>query len=293
MAILINKETRLLVQGITGKGGRLQTSKMLEYGTNIVAGTSPGRAGEIINNIVPVYNTVKDAVISTKPNATIIFVPPKFAADAILEAVEANIKLIVCVSEGLPMQDMLRVSDFMRNNEHVRLIGPNCPGLISPELCKIGIMSNNLAKKGRIGVVSRSGTLTYEAIAQLNLEGYGISTAVGIGGDPIIGTSHIDILRLFEDDEETDAIVMIGEIGGSAEESAASYIMNNITKPVVSYIAGMTAPQGTRMGHAGAIISGGKGSAKDKVEALRSAGVYVVESPAEIGRCMKDVLSKR
>jgi len=293
MAILINKDTRLLVQGITGKGGRLQTSKMLEYGTNIVAGTSPGRAGEIINNIVPVYNTVKDAVISTKPNATIIFVPPKFAADAILEAVEANIKLIVCVSEGLPMQDMLRVSDFMRNNEHVRLIGPNCPGLISPELCKIGIMSNNLAKKGRIGVVSRSGTLTYEAIAQLNLEGYGISTAVGIGGDPIIGTSHIDILRLFEDDEETDAIVMIGEIGGSAEESAASYIMNNITKPVVSYIAGMTAPQGTRMGHAGAIISGGKGSAKDKVEALRSAGVYVVESPAEIGRCMKDVLSKR
>ena len=293
MAILINKDTRLLVQGITGKGGRLQTSKMLEYGTNIVAGTSPGRAGEIINNIVPVYNTVKDAVISTKPNATIIFVPPKFAADAILEAVEANIELIVCVSEGLPMQDMLRVSDFMRNNEHVRLIGPNCPGLISPELCKIGIMSNNLAKKGRIGVVSRSGTLTYEAIAQLNLEGYGISTAVGIGGDPIIGTSHIDILRLFEDDEETDAIVMIGEIGGSAEESAASYIMNNITKPVVSYIAGMTAPQGTRMGHAGAIISGGKGSAKDKVEALRSAGVYVVESPAEIGRCMKDVLSKR
>lgn len=292
MAILINKETRLLVQGITGKGGRLQTSKMLEYGTNIVAGTSPGRAGEIINNIVPVYNTVKDAVISTKPNATIIFVPPKFAADAILEAVEADIKLIVCVSEGLPMHDMLRVSDFMRNNEHVRLIGPNCPGLISPELCKIGIMSNNLAKKGRIGVVSRSGTLTYEAIAQLNLEGYGISTAVGIGGDPIIGTSHIDILRLFEDDAETDAIVMIGEIGGSAEESAASYIIKNINKPVISYIAGMTAPQGTRMGHAGAIISGGKGSAKDKVEALRSAGVYVVESPAEIGRCMKDVLSK-
>jgi succinyl-CoA synthetase alpha subunit len=291
MAIYINKETRLIVQGITGKGGRLQTSKMLEFGTRVVAGVSPGNEGEIIDNMVPVFNTVRDAVKATNANATMILVPPKFAADAILEAADVGIELIVCISEGLPIKDMLRVSDFMRHNKHVRLIGPNCPGLMSPELCKVGIMPNNLANRGHIGVVSRSGTLTYEAVVQLDLQGYGISTAVGIGGDPIIGTSHIDVIKAFEKDIDTHAIVMIGEIGGTAEEQAAAYIQENIKKPVVAYIAGMTAPKGTRMGHAGAIISGGKGSAKDKVLALKNAGVYVAESPADIGKMMKKALA--
>lgn len=293
MAIYINKDTRLLVQGITGKDGRLQTSKMLDFGTKVVAGVSPGNGGEMIDNRVPVFNTVKEAVKSTKVNTSMILVPPKFAADAILEAADAGIELIVCISEGLPIRDMLRVSDFLRHNEHVRLIGPNCPGLLSPELCKVGIMPNNLAKKGRIGLVSRSGTLTYEAVSQLELEGYGISTAVGIGGDPIIGTSHIEVIKAFEDDSETDAIVMIGEIGGAAEEKAALFIKGNIKKPVVAYIAGMTAPQGTRMGHAGAIISGGKGSAKDKVLALKEAGVFVAESPADIGKKMREALDNK
>lgn len=292
MAILINKDTRLLVQGITGNGGTLQTLKMLEYGTRVVSGTSPGHLGEMFEGILPIYNTVNEAVIATKPNASIIFVPPKFAADAILEAANAGIELIVCITEGLPVQDMLTVSDFIRNNKHVRLLGPNCPGIISPELSKIGIMSNNLAEKGSVGVVSRSGTLTYEAVAQLALEGYKISTAVGIGGDPIIGTSFIEILELFEKDTETEAIVMIGEIGGMAEELAAMYISKNIRKPVVAYVAGMTAPSNTRMGHAGAIISGGKGSARDKVDFLRSSGVVIAESSSEIGQCVKKVLSR-
>ena len=292
MAILIDKNTRLLVQGITGKGGILQTQKMLEFGTNVVAGVSPGHRGEIIEGKVPVFNTVQNAVNKTNANTSIILVPPKFAADAIIEAVEAGVILIVCISEGLPLKDMLKVSDIMRNNDHIRLIGPNCPGLISPELSKVGIMSNTIASKGNIGVVSRSGTLTYEAIAQLRIEGLGITTAVGIGGDPIIGTSFKDVVKLFENDEETDIIVMIGEIGGNSEEFAAEYIQNYITKPVVSYIAGMTAPKGTRMGHAGAIISGGKGGAKEKIEILRKFGVIVVDSPAEIGRKVKSLLVK-
>jgi succinyl-CoA synthetase alpha subunit len=293
MAIYIDKNTKLVVQGITGKGGRLQSAKMVEYGTHVVGGVSPGHGGEMVNDDIPVFNTLKCAVKFTGANTSMILVPPKFAADAILEAVDAGIKLIICISEGIPIQDMLRLSDFLRYNTEVRLIGPNSPGIISPELCKVGIMSNNLAEKGKIGLVSRSGTLTYEAVAQLQLQGYGISTAVGIGGDPIIGTSYIDVIKAFEDDDDTDAIVMIGEIGGTSEERAARYIKDNIKKPVVAYIAGMTAPEGTRMGHAGAIISGGKGGAKDKIIALKEAGIFVSESPAEIGIKTKEALLKK
>lgn len=293
MAIYINKDTKVLVQGITGKGGRLQSEKMIEYGTNVVAGVSPGHGGEMVNEVIPVFNTLKCAVKYTDANTSMILVPPKFAADAILEAVDAGIKLIICISEGIPIQDMLKVSDFIRHNEDIRLIGPNSPGLISPELSKVGIMSNNLAKKGNIGLVSRSGTLTYEAVAQLQIQGYGISTAVGIGGDPIIGTSYIDVIKAFEEDEDTAAIVMIGEIGGNAEEKAARYIKKNIKKPVVAYIAGMTAPEGTRMGHAGAIISGGKGGAKEKIEILKESGIFLAESPTQIGIKTKEALEKK
>ncbi len=290
MAILIDNNTRLVVQGITGKEGSFHTHHMIEYGTNIVAGVSPGHGEEIFNGSIPVFNTMAKAVEETYPNTSVIFVPPRFAADAIIESVDAGIALIVCITEGVPVRDMLRVKDYMRNNTRSRLIGPNSPGMLSPGFSKVGIMPGNIGKRGNIGIVSRSGTLTYEAAAQINQNGFGISSAVGIGGDPIIGTSHREIIGMFEADDETDAIVMIGEIGGTAEEDAAAFIEEHVTKPVVAYIAGIAAPAGTRMGHAGAIISGGKGRAEDKIEALKKAGVAIAYSPADIGNKVKEVM---
>lgn len=290
MAILIDKNTRLVIQGITGKEGSFHAHQMIEYGTNVVAGVSPGHGEEIFNGSIPVYNTMRKAVEETYPNTSVIFVPPRFAADAIIESVDARIPLIVCITEGVPNRDMLRVKDYMRNNSRSRLIGPNSPGMLSPGLSKVGIMPAFIGKRGNIGIVSRSGTLTYEAAAQIIQHGYGISSAVGIGGDPIIGTSHKEVVAMFESDDETDAIVMIGEIGGSAEEDAASFIAEHVTKPVVAYIAGISAPVGTRMGHAGAIISGGKGKAEDKIEALKNAGVIIAYSPADIGSKIKEVM---
>lgn len=291
MSVLIDKNTRLVVQGITGKEGTFHTLQMIEYGTNVVAGVTPGKGGSTHEN-VPVFNTVADAVRETGANASVIYVPPAFAADAIMEATDAGVPLVVCITEGIPVADMVKAKEYLRD-KNTRLIGPNCPGIISPGKCKIGIMPGHIHREGRIGVVSRSGTLTYEAVGQLTALGLGQSTAIGIGGDPIIGTTHTDALALFQADDETDAIVMIGEIGGTAEEDAAAYAKENVKKPIVAFIAGQTAPPGRRMGHAGAIISGGKGTAAEKMAALESAGIRVVKSPADIGQAVAEVLGSR
>ena len=291
LAVLVDKNTRLIVQGITGKEGTFHMLQMREYGTNVVGGVTPGKGGTTHEG-VPVFNTVADAVRETGANVSVIYVPPAFAADAIMEAGDAGLPLVVCITEGIPVSDMVKAKEFLIGCT-TRLIGPNCPGIISPGKCKIGIMPGHIHKEGRIGVVSRSGTLTYEAVGQLTALGLGQSTAIGIGGDPIIGTNHTDALMLFQADDETDAIVMIGEIGGTAEEDAAEYAKNNVTKPIVAFIAGQTAPPGRRMGHAGAIISGGKGTAAEKMAALKAAGIRVVESPADIGQAIVEVLANR
>ena len=288
MSILIDGSTKLVVQGITGSQGSLHTRGCLDYGTNVVAGVTPGRGGEDFEGI-PIFNTVREAVDATGANATMIFVPPPFAADAIMEAAAAEIPLIVAITEGVPVVDMVRAVQFVRQ-QGVRLVGPNCPGVITPGQCKIGIMPGHIHEPGPVGVVSRSGTLTYEAVGQLRRAGLGQSSCIGIGGDPVNGTNFIDCLRMFEKDDQTRGIVMIGEIGGDAEEQAAVFARERVTKPIVSFIAGQTAPPGRRMGHAGAIISGGKGTAAEKMNALRSAGIKVVSTPAEIGSCMHEVL---
>jgi succinyl-CoA synthetase alpha subunit len=290
MSILLHKNTRVVVQGITGSEGSFHAKQMLEYGTKVVAGVTPGKGGTSFEGI-PIYNTVAEAVKEQKAEAAAIFVPPHFAADAILESANEGIKLIVCISEGIPSKDMIYVYNAIKGKD-LRLIGPNCPGLISPGKAKIGIMPGFIHKAGKVGVVSRSGTLTYEAVKQLTDLGIGQSTCVGIGGDPIIGSQFIDIIKLFNNDPATEGIVMIGEIGGSAEEEAATFIKKNVKKPVVGFIAGRTAPPGRRMGHAGAIISGGKGTAGEKMAAMKKAGIHVVESPAEIGITMKKALDK-
>jgi succinyl-CoA synthetase alpha subunit len=288
LSVLVDKSTRLVVQGLTGKEGTFHAKQMVEYGTNVVAGVTPGKGGATHEGI-PVFNTVADAVKEAGANASVIYVPPSFAADAVMEAADAGIPVIVCITEGIPTLDMVKVKEYLRGKAS-RLIGPNCPGIISPGKCKIGIMPGHIHREGNIGVVSRSGTLTYEAVGQLTALGLGQSSAIGIGGDPIVGTTHVDALRLFEDDDETIGIVMIGEIGGSAEEEAAAFAKENVTKPVVAFIAGQTAPPGRRMGHAGAIIAGGKGTAAEKMKALAEAGIHVVKSPADIGKAMKDAL---
>jgi succinyl-CoA synthetase alpha subunit len=288
MSVLVDKSTRLVVQGITGKEGSFHTKQMIEYGTKVVGGVTPGKGGTTHEGI-PVFNTVADAVKEEGANASVIYVPPAFAGDAIMEAADAGIAVVVCITEGIPTLDMVKVREYL-SEKTTRLIGPNCPGVISPGKCKVGIMPGHIHREGRVGVVSRSGTLTYEAVGQLTALGMGQSTAIGIGGDPIIGTSHLEALRLFQADDETDGIVMIGEIGGTAEEDAAAFAKQNVTKPVVAFIAGQTAPPGRRMGHAGAIIAGGKGTAAEKMAALADAGIHVVKSPADIGRAMKEAL---
>jgi succinyl-CoA synthetase alpha subunit len=288
MSILVNKSTRVVVQGITGKEGSFHATQCKAYGTQMVAGVTPGKAGQEVDGI-PVFNTVRDAVKKTQCDTSLIFVPPPFAADAILESADAGIRLVVCITEGIPVNDMVKVRRALRGRE-VRLIGPNCPGIITADECKIGIMPGFIHKKGRVGVISRSGTLTYEAVNQLTNLGLGETTCVGIGGDPIIGTGYIDLLALFEKDPETEAVVMIGEIGGDAEDKAAAFIRQNIKKPVISFIAGITAPPGRRMGHAGAIITGGKGTATEKMQVLEAAGVRVVRNPAEIGQTVQSAL---
>jgi succinyl-CoA synthetase alpha subunit len=288
MSILVNKNTRVVVQGITGKEGSFHATQCKAYGTQVVAGVTPGKAGQEVEGI-PVFNTVREAVKKTEATTSLIFVPPPFAADAILEAADAGVWLIICITEGIPVNDMVRVNRALHGRT-TRLIGPNCPGIITADECKIGIMPGFIHKKGRVGVISRSGTLTYEAVNQLTNLGLGETTCVGIGGDPIIGTGYIDLLQMFQNDDETEAVVMIGEIGGDAEEKAAAFIKQEMTKPVVSFIAGITAPPGRRMGHAGAIITGGKGTAADKMAALEAAGVTVVKNPAEIGQTVKTIL---
>ena len=288
MSVLVDKNTRLVVQGITGKEGTFHTKQMVEYGTNVVGGVTPGKGGTTHEGI-PVFNTVADAVRDAGANASVIYVPPSFAADAIMEAADAGIPVVVCITEGIPTLDMVKVKEYL-SDKPTRLIGPNCPGIISPGKCKIGIMPGHIHREGPIGVVSRSGTLTYEAVGQLTALGLGQSSAIGIGGDPIVGTTHVDALRLFQADPETTGIVMIGEIGGTAEEEAAAFAKENVTKPIVAFIAGQTAPPGRRMGHAGAIIAGGKGTAAEKMKALGDAGIHVVKSPADIGTAMKQAL---
>ena len=300
MSILVNKKTRLVVQGITGGEGTFHSSQMLAYGTNVAAGVTPGKGGTMykgnekdqFKSEVPVFNTVAEAVMGEGVDTSVIFVPAAFAADAVMEAADAGIALIVCITEGIPTKDMIRVYEYVKQKGS-RLIGPNCPGIITPGECKVGIMPGFIHKRGRVGLVSRSGTLTYEAVWQLTERGIGQSTCIGIGGDPIIGTRFIDAIQLFNADENTDAIVMIGEIGGSAEEEAAEYIATHVKKPVVGFIAGRTAPPGRRMGHAGAIISGGKGTAAEKMEAMRDAGIHVCDSPAMIGETMRIALAKK
>jgi succinyl-CoA synthetase alpha subunit len=291
MAILVDENTRLLVQGITGREGTFHTRQAVAYGTKVVAGVTPGKGGRAVDGI-PVFNTVHEAVERTGANASVIFVPPAFAADSILEAADAGLPLVVAITEGIPTLDMVRVMRFLAGTK-TRLIGPNCPGIISPGKCKIGIMPGSIHLPGNVGVISRSGTLTYEAVGQLTALGIGQSTCIGIGGDPIIGTNFADALRLMNDDSETHGIVMIGEIGGTAEEEAAAYIKANVKKPVVGFIAGRTAPPGRRMGHAGAIISGGKGTAADKIAALQAAGITVAESPALIGETLARALREK
>ena len=290
MSILINKDTRVVCQGITGQAGSFHAERMLEYGTKLVAGVTPGKGGTTHHG-VPVFDNVLDAVKLTGANASVIYVPAAFAADAIMEAAEAGIDLVICITEGIPALDMVKVKKYLSNNK-TRLIGPNCPGIITPGACKIGIMPGYIHKPGNVGVVSRSGTLTYEAVWQLTQRGLGQSTCIGIGGDPIVGTDFVDVLRLFQEDKETKAIVLIGEIGGSAEEEAAEIIKQEITKPVIGFIAGSTAPPGRRMGHAGAIISGNKGTAVSKIAALKNAGVTIADSPADIGETVARVIEQ-
>jgi succinyl-CoA synthetase alpha subunit len=290
MSILIDKKTRVVVQGITGGEGTFHTQRMLEYGTRVVAGMTPGKGGSTHLG-VPVFNTVAEAVENEGATAAAIFVPPFFAADAIMEAADAGVGVVVCITEGIPTFDMIKVKAYLKGKP-VSLIGPNTPGIISPGKCKIGIMPGHIHTPGTIGIISRSGTLTYEAVQQVSKVGFGQSTAIGIGGDPIVGLKYIDLLKLFKKDKGTEAVILIGEIGGTAEEEAAEYITKEFPKPVVSFIAGQTAPPGRRMGHAGAIISGGKGTAKEKMEALEAAGVFVAKSPAEIGLKVKEALAK-
>ena len=289
MAVLVGNHTKLIVQGITGREGLFHAKGCRDYGTNVVGGVTPGKGGTEVDGF-PVFNTVKEAVAKTGANATMIFVPPGGAADGILEALEAGIELIVCITEGIPVLDMVKVKRVLADYPNSRLIGPNCPGIISPGIAKIGIMPGRIHLKGNVGVVSRSGTLTYEAVGQLTALGIGQSTCIGIGGDPVNGTSHIDTLRMFQDDPDTHAIIMIGEIGGSAEEEAAEFVKQYVTKPVVAFIAGQTAPPGRRMGHAGAIISGGKGTAAEKMKALTAAGITVGQSPADMGKALAERL---
>lgn len=286
MAILVDKETKVLCQGFTGANGTFHSEQAVAYGTKMVGGVTPGKGGDTHIDL-PVFNTVGECVEATGASASVIYVPPPFAADAIMEAVDAELDLVVCITEGIPVIDMIKVRRFMEGKK-TRLVGPNCPGVITPDECKIGIMPGHIHKKGRIGVLSRSGTLTYEAVGQLTALGLGQSTCVGIGGDPVNGTNFIDVLELFNQDPETDGVIMIGEIGGTAEEEAAEYIKREFNKPVTAFIAGTTAPKGKRMGHAGAIISGGKGTAEAKFEALQSAGCSVARSPAELGSTMKN-----
>ena len=300
MSILVNRQSTVVVQGITGGEGTFHTSQMLEYGTNVVAGVTPGKGGTVyggnekdrFTREVPVFDTVADAVSATGANVSVIFVPAAFAADAIIEAAAAGVALVVCITEGIPTRDMLKAYEFV-NAKGVRLIGPNCPGIISPGQCKVGIMPGFIHKPGTVGVVSRSGTLTYEAVWQLTERGIGQSTCIGIGGDPVIGTRFVDALRLFNEDPGTEAVVMIGEIGGTAEEEAAAYVRSSMKKPVVGFIAGRTAPPGRRMGHAGAIIAGGKGTAQEKMDVMRAAGIKVVESPAVIGEAIEEILKRK
>lgn len=292
MSILVDGNTRVVVQGITGKEGSFHTTQMIEYNTNIVAGVTPGKGGQEIYN-VPIFNTVKEAKERTDANTSVIFVPPPFAADAIMEAAASGLRLVVCITEGVPASDMVKVKYFL-NSTNTTLVGPNCPGVITPGKGKIGIMPGFIHSPGNIGVISRSGTLTYEAVDQLTKQGLGQSTCIGIGGDPVIGSNFVDLLSLFAHDDGTDGVVLIGEIGGTAEEEAAEWVVNNhFIKPIVAFIAGQTAPPGRRMGHAGAIIAGGKGTAEEKMKALKKAGITVVDSPSEIGITMKDIIDKR
>jgi succinyl-CoA synthetase alpha subunit len=289
MSILVNNDTKLIVQGFTGQEGSFHSSQMIEYGTKVVAGVTPGKGGQIHLN-TPVFNTVAEAKIATDANTSVIFVPAAFAADAIMEAASTELELVICITEGIPTKDMVTVNHFLKNKK-TRLVGPNCPGVISPGKAKIGIMPGFIHKPGKIGIISRSGTLTYEAVHQISINGLGQSTSIGIGGDPINGTNFVDVLALFAKDDETDGIVLIGEIGGTAEEDAAQWVIdNNFNKPIVAFIAGKTAPPGRRMGHAGAIIAGGKGTAQDKMEALKAANILVIENPAEIGIKMKSLI---
>ncbi|MFT4703129.1 MAG: succinyl-CoA synthetase alpha subunit [Bradymonadia bacterium] len=289
MAILIDKSTRVICQGITGSTGTFHTEQAIEYGTQMVGGCTPGKGGQLWNDQLPIFNTMRQAVAETGATASVVYVPPPFAADAIMEAAEAGVELVICITEGIPVLDMVKVRQYL-SETNTRLVGPNCPGVITPGECKIGIMPGHIHLPGRVGVVSRSGTLTYEAVGQLTALGIGQSTCVGIGGDPVNGTDFIDVLSLFQEDADTDAVIMIGEIGGTAEEQAAEWVKANMTKPVVGFIAGTTAPPGKRMGHAGAIISGGKGTAAEKQAAFRAAGIAVAANPSELGITLKNAL---